>query len=308
MTLPPICDDVFAVIVTFNPDLTVLDALVQRLLPQVGAAMIVDNGSATDVAAWHAQREYAARVQLQLVGENLGIAAAQNIGIAEASRRGASYVLLSDQDSQPAVDMVFQLRKTILELTAEGAKVAAVGPRYLIDERRDEPPPFVQVQGLRVTRQVCRDTDSVVEVDYVISSGCLIPIEAAKAVGPMKEEMFIDYVDIEWGLRARQRGYRSYGVCAAAMTHSIGDSPITLMGRRYLLHSPLRHYYHFRNAAWLYKQKYVPLQWKVADGMRLATRYFFYTMFARPRRSHCRMMTIGLFDGVRSRLGRCEVT
>jgi rhamnosyltransferase len=119
--------------------------------------------------------------------------------------------------------------------------------------------------------------------------------------------MFIDYVDIEWGLRARRCGYRSYGVCAAAMTHSIGDSPITLLGKRYLVHSPLRHYYHFRNAAWLYKQKYVPLQWKLADGLRLATRYLFYTFFARPRLSHCRMMTIGLFDGVRSRLGRCEV-
>jgi rhamnosyltransferase len=307
MTLPQACEDVFAVIVTFNPDLEVLDALVQRLLPQVGAAMIVDNGSAIDVSAWHARRDYAA-VQLLLVGENLGIAAAQNIGMAEARRRGAKYVLLSDQDSQPAADMVFQLRRTLGQLQAKGTKVAAVGPRYLVDERRNEPPPFVRVEGLRVTRRVCRDSDSVVEVDYVIASGCLIPIEAVTAVGQMKEDMFIDYVDIEWGLRARQRGYHSYGVCAAAMTHSIGDAPITLMGRRYLVHSPLRHYYHFRNAVWLYKQKYVPLQWKVADGFRLATRYLFYTLFARPRLSHCRMMTIGLFDGVRSRLGRCEVS
>jgi rhamnosyltransferase len=306
MTLSQPCDDVFAVIVTFNPDLDVLDALVQRLLPQVGAALIVDNGSTVNVAAWHAQRGYA-RVELRLVGENLGIAAAQNIGMGEARSRGVQYVLLSDQDSQPAPDMVFQLRKTIRQLTAEGVKVAAVGPRYLLDERRDEPPPFVRVRGLRVPRAVCRDSDSVVQVDYVIASGCLIPIEAVNAVGQMKEEMFIDYVDIEWGLRARRCGYRSYGVCAAAMTHSIGDSPITLLGKRYLVHSPLRHYYHFRNAAWLYKQKYVPLQWKLADGLRLATRYLFYTFFARPRLSHCRMMTIGLFDGVRSRLGRCEV-
>lgn len=307
------CDDrkaepacgVFAVIVTFNPDLQKLEILVRGLLPQVDGAIIVDNGSSVGVSDWHARRPNS-DLELHLIGENLGIAAAQNIGLAHARNKGARFALLFDQDSQPAQDMVSQLEKTARGLLVRGLKVAAVGPRYVLDIRRNNPPPFFRVKGLRVQRQWCISADSVVEVDYVIASGCLIPMEAVNAVGPMKEEMFIDYVDIEWGLRARQRGYQSYGVCAAVMTHSIGDAPIKLLGRQYLLHSPLRHYYHFRNAIWLYKQQYVPLHWKLADAIWLMRKYLFYSLFAKPQLNHCRMMTLGMVDGLRSRLGRAE--
>ena len=299
------CPTVFAIIVTYNPDLKVLDSLVRSLLPQVGGAIIVDNRSESDVSDWHSQLRYE-QLQFAVTGENLGIAAAQNIGLAEARRRGAEFVLLSDQDSQPAVDMVVQLTSAAQRLISLGVKVAAVGPNY-VDVRQNNPP-FVRVNGLRV-QWLCRSSkDDVVEVDYVIASGSLIPLRSIDAIGDMREEMFIDYVDVEWALRARQHGYRSYGVWAATMMHRHGDSPIAFMGKRYPSHSPLRHYYHFRNAIWLYKQRYVPLHWKMADGFHLVRRYFFYCLFARPRRSHCRMMTIGLLDGVKSRLGRLELT
>jgi hypothetical protein len=42
------CEDVFAVIVTYNPDMAVLETLLDALLPQVGQAIIVDNGSSAD--------------------------------------------------------------------------------------------------------------------------------------------------------------------------------------------------------------------------------------------------------------------
>jgi rhamnosyltransferase len=299
------CPTVFAIIVTYNPDLDVLDTLVRCLLPQVGGAIIVDNRSESDVLEWHRKLQHE-HLQFAATGENLGIAAAQNIGLAEARRWGAEFVLLSDQDSQPAADMVLQLRNAALGLASQGAKVAAVGPNYL--DVRQNNPPFVRVNGLRVQWLTCSSKDSVLEVDYVIASGCLIPMQSVDAVGEMREEMFIDYVDVEWALRARRRGYRSYGVCAATMTHKHGDSPIPFMGKRYPSHSPVRHYYHFRNAIWLYKQRYVPLHWKMADGIHLVRKYFFYCLFAKPRFSHCRMMTIGLLDGIRSRLGRLELS
>jgi rhamnosyltransferase len=298
------CPDVFAVIVTFNPTLASLDALVRQLLPQVSGALIVDNGSEVDIAAWHAQRAYQ-HLDLHLIGKNLGIGAAQNIGVAEARRRGARSVLLSDQDSRPAPDMVYQLRKTAQQLTQSGVRVAAVGPRYL-DARRNNPPPFTRVNAWRLERLRCDSPDSVVEVDHVIASGCLIPMEAVEAVGDMREDMFIDYVDIEWGLRAQRGGYRSFGACAAGMEHSLGDTPIRFLGKPYTLHTPLRHYYRFRNAVWLYRQRHVPLQWKVVDGVRLAAKYLFYSLFARPQLAHCRMMTVGVLHGLRSRLGKFD--
>jgi rhamnosyltransferase len=148
--------------------------------------------------------------------------------------------------------------------------------------------------------------DDVVEVDYLIASGSLIPLATLNAVGAMAEDLFIDYVDIEWGLRARGLGFRSYGVCAARMEHNLGEAPIRILGHSVPLHSPLRHYYHFRNAVWLYLNGNMPLHWKCADGWRLVLKYGFYTLFARPRLAHVRMMSRGILDGLRGRLGPRE--
>lgn len=296
------CSDVFAVIVTYNPDIAVLDELLDSLLPQVGGAIVVDNGSAADMLDWHQQWAHE-NICLHLAGRNLGIAAAQNIGIEIARKSNPGFVILSDQDSKPAYDMVFKLRSAVKILAGRGETIAAVGPRFM-DSRQNNPPPFTLVRGLRQVRLDCQSPTTMVKVDHLIASGCLIPIEALNAVGNMKEDLFIDYVDIEWGHRANSLGYQSYGVCAAAMEHSLGDMPIKFLGKNYAIHSPLRHYYLFRNATWLYKQKYIRRNWRIADGFRLGLRFVFYTVFARPRLKHFKMMLLGVIHGITSRLGK----
>ena len=148
----------------------------------------------------------------------------------------------------------------------EKVNVAAVGPRY-IDERRDNnPPPFIRITGLKLERLTCTTQDTVVPVDYLISSGCLMPMSVLGKVGGMRDDLFVDYVDVEWGLRARHYGFQCYGVCSAYMEHSLGDHPLTFFGIDIPLHSPLRHYYLFRNAVLLYKEPWVPLNWKLSSS------------------------------------------
>lgn len=291
---------VAAVIVTYKPALAVLDQLLAALLPQVEAIVVVDNGSDADLAEWKRQQQ-SRSIDLLLLGENKGIAAAHNMGIQWARDRRAGFVLLMDQDSIPAPDMVQKL--TLAISRQPGA--SAVGPRYL-DERQDNPPPFIQIRGLSLVRCTCATPDSIVPVDYLISSGCLIPMSVLDKVGGMRDELFIDYVDIEWGLRARQHGFQSYGVCAAHMQHSLGDQPINFLGKNIPLHSPLRHYYHFRNAVYLYRRPWPPLNWKLVDGWRLALKYVFYSIFAKPRLSQFRMMTLGIWHGLNGRIGKLD--
>jgi len=64
----------------------------------------------------------------------------------------------------------------------------------------------------------------MIETDYVVSSGALIPLAVLDQVGMMDESLFIDYVDSEWGLRAKSRGHLSFGICAAQMVHCLGMS------------------------------------------------------------------------------------
>ena len=294
---------VACVVVTYNPDPVRLRQLLDAVLPQVNDVRLIDNGSGGEALAC-LRGLCDARLQLVELGDNKGIAAAMNVGIAAARAAGCSHVLLLDHDSVPAPSMVADLLQALAIVQPDGrGGIAAVGPRYL-DERQDNPPPFIRVRGLRVQRCPCPTPDTIVEVDYLISSGSLIPSATFDAVGGMAEELFIDYVDIEWGLRARRLGFQSYGVCAARMAHDLGDAPIEFMGRRLPVHSPLRHYYHFRNAVWLYRSADLPLYWKCADGWRLLLKYGFYTLFGRPRSEHFRMMSRGVFDGLRGRMGR----
>lgn len=296
--------NIVAVVVTYHPKLDMLAHLLAVLEGQVDSIVIVDNGSGVALSSWFQARGKRNEHLIPLT-TNLGIAAAQNIGMSRARERSPDYLLLLDQDSCPAPDMVERLSAAAAKLQNDGRHLAAVGPRYL-DERQNNPPPFIRIQGLRVRRQACTHDEDVVAVDYLVASGCLIPMATLDAVGGMVEGLFIDYVDIEWGLRAQYLGYQSYGVCAAMMSHSLGEQPINFFGRQIPLHSPLRHYYHFRNAVWLYRQSWLPLNWKLVDAWRLLLKYGFYSLFARPRLAHIKMMSLGLWQGLGKRMGRFD--
>jgi rhamnosyltransferase len=54
----------------------------------------------------------------------------------------------------------------------------------------------------------------------------------------------------------------------------------------------------------MYRQSWLPLHWKLADGWRLLLKYGFYTIFAKPRRQHWWMMTMGVWHGLSGRMGR----
>lgn len=292
-----------AVIVTFNPEAERFRALIAAARLQVAQIVIVDNGSTPATLQWLRPLAADDHVVLIELGANLGIAAAQNVGIAKVRALGSAYVMLFDHDSIPGENMVETLMSALQEKQRAGIKVAAVGPRYY-DERQNNPTPFIEVKGMRVIRHACNDMNAVLPVSYVIASGSLIPMSTLAVVGDMREDLFIDYVDIEWGLRASGMGYQTFGVCAAQMVHDLGDAPLAFMGRPVPLHSPLRHYYLFRNAVLLYKQGNLPLQWRVGDAGRLLLKYGFYALYGKPRWDHIKMMTRGLWHGVRGRAGQ----
>jgi rhamnosyltransferase len=292
---------VIAVVVSYQPKIESLKRLLDSLRPQVAITVVVDNGSDDDVAGLIARRAHE-DVRYIGLGANLGLAAGQNVGIRFARESGATYVILFDQDSEPAPDMVAQLVSACLRMGALGHKVGAMGPRY-VDPRQDNPPPFIQIRGFRLHRQECRNAGDVVHVDYLVSSGCLIPMTTVDAVGMMRDDLFIDYVDIEWGLRARSMGFQCFGVCDAIMEHQLGEAPVRFMGKMLPIHTPLRHYYHFRNAVWMYRQNWPPLQWKVRDAYRLPLKFVFYSLMARPRLQHIRMMALGVLHGLCGRMG-----
>ena len=288
------------IVITFHPNRENLINLVNTLSAQLDHVLVVDNGSPVGMASWF---EGLANVQVIALGDNFGIAKAQNIGIERSKELHANYVVLFDQDSDLAPDTIPALMGAMSQLQADRKKAACVGPRY-IDKRQNNPTPFIRVEGLKLVRESCKGVQDIVPVDHLIASGSLIPISTIEAVGGMAEDLFIDYVDLEWCERAKSKGYQTYGVCAAQMEHSLGDDPISFLGTAYPARSPLRHYYMFRNAVWMYRQTYVRWNWKVVDSLRLLRKYVFYTLFAKPRSKHFWMMTKGMWHGLIGKMGK----
>jgi rhamnosyltransferase len=284
-------DGIVAVVVTYNPDVVTIRAQTSSLRDQLVRIVWVDNGSSFALDGLAGELG----VQLLKMGANEGVAAAQNAGMKLAHEQGASFVMLMDHDSIPGPGMVQRLHAVM----ASHPEVAAVGP-YYTDPRSGEPShPFVWIDGLRLQR-LARPVDGAIssEVDHLIASGCLIRTTAWRDIGPMLTPMFIDFVDVEWCLRARSKGWHLHGVWDAHMSHTIGHAVVRRMGKNFRIHSPTRHYFHVRNGVFLYRQNWIAVNWRLVSFWRMILKTGFYFVFSHSRLSYIRSTLRGIVDGV----------
>ena len=292
---------VHAVVVTFNPQRDVLSAELIELSLQVQRIWVIDNASDEPVIDWIGKLGLFAKLELLELPDNMGVGFAQNTGIRHARSAGATHVLLLDQDSQPRPGMLNSLLKQCLRLEATGVQVAAVAPVYA-DNHEGAASDFLQLTKYGFVRKSSLSTSDVVEADFLISSGCLMPVSVFDKIGVIDEGLFIDHVDTEWCIRAQSNGYRLFGVPAARMIHTLGEKRTRiwfLRWRNVPYHAPFRYYYILRNSLLMQRRPYMPLKWRVAEALRCLRVLVFYGLFA-PRRGEClRMMLKGLWHGVR---------
>jgi rhamnosyltransferase len=122
----------------------------------------------------------------------------------------------------------------------------------------------------------------------------------------MREELFIDFVDIEWCLRARRHNYEIVAINKVRIDHHLGDYAVKFMGERYPIHSPLRMYYYFRNAIYLYRQRDLEFNWKFVDGARNVFRFLFYMLFVKNRPTYFKYIIKGYYHGFIKKMGKLE--
>jgi rhamnosyltransferase len=229
--------DVCAIVVTYHPD-AALPIRLNNVSAQVGTLVIVDNGSAD--AERDMLREAASDPKIDLVFnlDNLGVARALNIGIQRAVALGYSWVLLLDQDTRVDPGMVHALLG-IQASFPDRERLAVVGSNYADVTKRT--PGAIDHNSLG---------DDWEEVEFIITSGSLLPLAAYFAIGPFREEFFIDYVDEDYCLRAKARGYRVIRSRKHLMSHAIGSPTLHKMfwvKKWTTNHSPDRRYYIARN-------------------------------------------------------------
>lgn len=229
LTLPQ-C--VCAVVVTYNP-LPTFTANIAAIGAQVKHIVVVDNGSRGETE--QALRVLEAGQDCTVIRnrQNLGIAAALNAGVKYALERGFEWVATFDQDSRISDGFIPRMIETYRQ-AAHPEQVALIAPTYVDRE-----------SGIEQPIMRARNGENLV----TMASGNLLPSSVLRNLGTFDESLYMDYVDIEFCLRARQRGMLILQ-SPAVLFHSCGHpTHHRLFGRRFGAsnHSAGRRYYITRN-------------------------------------------------------------
>jgi hypothetical protein len=209
--------------------------------------LVVDNGS-TDGSV-PAIRVAHPGLELVETGRNLGYAGGNNVGIERAVAAGADFVLVLNNDTTCAPDLVDRL----LEAAARHPRAGLLCPRMLyMDE-----PHRVWFDGARWNPAGLtfafpgKDRDERElgaanhETDYACGAALFVRAEVVRQVGAFDERYFLVWEESDWCYRARQAGWSSMVVPSARIWHKVGAS----FGSEA---SPLRAYFSSRNKmVWL---------------------------------------------------------
>lgn len=294
-------DPIIAVVVAYHPKVGELEASVKSLLQNFKEIVLVWNGPHPFELPTFLKNP---KVHLMDMGCNVGLARALNEGIGKALNLRASWVYLSDQDSLLPADFK-SLAIKYSQHIPKPYKVAAIGPVYF-NQVTKEVGRIIRTEFLRRRRDKPNMNESYIEADYLITSGSFISKEAFNDIGPMYEELFIDLIDVEWGLRAKSRRYKFFVLPKAILDHKLGVDKFKIFGMVFPVHSPLRIYYYFRNSVHLYGKDYISLNWKLIDLVRNIFRFFFYVMLIKPRLQYFKMIFLGIYHGFFERMGKLK--
>jgi GT2 family glycosyltransferase len=221
-----------------------LEALERCAYPRL-SVVVVDNGSTNDSAA--RIRAAHSTVPLLEAGRNLGFAGGNNIGIRYALERGAEYVWLLNNDTEPAAD-------ALSALVGKAISDRRIGAVASICYYADSPSTVQAWAGARVNLWIGYARNSEVpHPDHwfhsLYGASMLLRSDALQNAGLLDEGFFHYWEETELCLRLIQNGWRLAAAPESRILHKVAGStgrksPVldryfTASGLRILrLHSP----------------------------------------------------------------------
>lgn len=238
---------------------------IKTQLVTVTTILIVDNSIKKSIDKFLIDVE---NVIVEFYPENIGISGGLNIAIKWAIEQEYDFLWAFDQDSVVEKDCLNKLLYHYYTINNHNYLIGIIAPTA-IDLRNDqivEGAVFVDdhFTGYKL------DTTQPYECDAPITSGSLISIAAAKTISPPLAELFIDGIDLDYGLRLVQQGFHNLIVPDAIMYHNFGNPIKTKFFYKELTvqkYSALRHYYICRNHTYLSNQ-YAKGWYRLTSWMR----------------------------------------
>jgi GT2 family glycosyltransferase/glycosyltransferase involved in cell wall biosynthesis len=189
--------------------------------------IVIDNDSAENCR--DILQPVADRISYLFIGNNSGFSAGMNIGIRTALARGADIVLLMNSDVIVPPNCIERLEHALRTTPGAGiagpALVARADPRRIgsLGIRYDPTTGRMYHQGFGENASE-RHLSGVRTVDAVAGCLMLVTRNALEAVGPLDEEFFFSFEDLDICLRARKAGFATILVEAATAYHEGGRS------------------------------------------------------------------------------------
>ncbi len=221
------------VVVLYHPDDTVI-CNIKSYIEYFDKVYLIDNTEDTrlndDVFLQNKNVCYIASY------ENIGLPAALNIGLKQLKLDGFSYAVTMDQDTkydESPIDFFNFCINT-------PDNVAVIGPQYKID---------------RLKMPVKSETYD--EILFSMTSSSFFKLEIMDKLGYFDEKLFLDTLDAEYCLRAKENGYKTIRYNNFIVEHHPAITKKTRIFRlKYGYCSPIRIYYQNRNGYYcLYKYK-----------------------------------------------------
>lgn len=183
---------VVAIVVTFNPDETRLEMLLDSVVNMVEKVLIVDNHSSNIGLVENLIKKYDENVNVKRLDHNYGIGRALNVGVSLAL--DADLILTLDQDSSVLCD-INQICQAFYD-----EKVGAV---WLSHKNYKSRQPYSKSK-------------------WALNSGLITRSELFKRGLKYREDFFMDQVDIDFCWQIRSLGYTILKTNTRCLNHRVG--------------------------------------------------------------------------------------
>ena len=280
-----------------------LDALIAQTRP-LEEIIVVDNASVDGVSALMAERY--PQVTLLRMAQNLGTGGALAAGLAYAAlEKKHDWVWMFDQDSVPAPDALETMLEESQGFGGEAGEIGMLAAIPIDENMETSSTPWLwRNRFVKPLPELLRQP--VFLTDLIITSGSMVRRKVVEDIGLPRTDFFIDFVDYEYCLRARKRGYKIAVITRAKLRHEVGKvHKVHFLGRTHIWseHHPFREYYYSRNLAysvwWLYPN--LAAKWFLL--LHLMRRAVGVLLFGPGRLASLKKIVQGLHDGRRASLG-----
>jgi rhamnosyltransferase len=260
----------------------------------------VDNSPEVDLRLHAYLREQGMQV---IVNRNEGgLAGAYNRGAEVLLDRQCDAIFLLDQDSDVDASFFAEMMQAAAEL---GTDTFLMGPK-IFEIKLEKCMPVIP-PGTRFPKPVRIDdqTTGLFSTMCIISSGSMISAAAYRKLGAFREDYFIEYIDVEYSLRAVSQNVPVYVNAAVTLRQSNGD--IERRGKLYSTHhAAWRRYYVARNMVHCLRlyRAYSGLHW--LSGLMAIHQALIVLLFDSQRLEKVTAIACGYLDGMFGRLGTFE--